>query len=892
VTIGPGTRIGPYEVEVLIGEGGMGKVYRSTDTNLKRPVAIKVLPESVATDAERVARFQREAEVLARLNHPNIAQIHGLERSGRTTALVMELVEGPTLADRIAQGKLATDEATAIAKEIAAALQAAHEQGVVHRDLKPANIKVRPDGTVKVLDFGLAKALEPAGTSPSSGTQSPTVTSPAMMTGVGVLLGTAAYMSPEQARGRVVDTRTDIWSFGAVLYEMLTGKRAFAGDEVSDVLASVLAREPDWTLLPADLPPVAAAFIKRCLHKDRRNRVSAIGDVALALEGAFDGAAHSAALPRPMHRPIAQRVLPLVATAIVTLILAGLVAWRAWPAPEPRPTTRFDFALPDGQLRLGTQRPVIAISADGRHFIYQTFEGVLVRSLDSLQPRLIAGITETTRGSPFLSPDGQSIGFFTASGLKKVSIDGGTPVLLCRASDAFGATWGRDGTILFGQRAGIMRVSADGGTPELIVRAGEGEELYGPQMLPGGRSVLFSVTRQQGYRRWDQGEIVVQSLSSNTRTVVVQGGGDGRYLASGHLVYAVGDALVGAVFDGTRLVGGAVSVLQGVQQSVGFAASGSNFAISDQGTLVYLAGYTSVRRPLLWVARDGTSEAVASIPAAAHEEVRLSPKGDRALVIREGDIWTYELAGGRSIRVTRDASSGFGVWDPTGLQVAHSSARGGSMQAWVSAADGSGQARQLTHLEGQVHVDNWSRDGTILTLHEHRDGQRTRILMLRMDRADAKPEVFFDEDSNAEGASFSPDGRHVAFLSAVTGQNEVYIRPYPGPGEQLTVSIGGGREPLWAPNGELFYRSLNGQRMFSASLMPGPNPKPSTPVELFKGAYYIPLTGSPRAQYDVTPDGKRFLMLPAGPSTDTGAERRIVIVQNWFEELKRLAPLK
>ncbi len=483
MALASGARLGPYEITAPLGAGGMGEVYRATDTNLKRAVAIKVLPESLASDANRLARFQREAEVLAALNHPHIAAIYGLERSDGVTALIMELVEGPTLADRIDEGAIPVEDAIAIARQIAEGLEAAHSQGIIHRDLKPANIKVRPDGSVKVLDFGLAKAPQPTGLSASGVSSSPTITSPALMTAAGVLLGTAAYMSPEQVRGTAVDKRSDIWSFGVVLFEMLTGRRAFPGDEIADVLAAVLTREPDWTWLPAGLSPDVSTLLRLCLHKDRAQRLRDIGDAWLALNGAFDRAGSRAAQIAAPHRPAWKRALPFAATAIVGGLLTGLVAWSYRPTPDTSAMTRFEYVLPEGQQLPTTQRPAIATAADGRSFIYQTTAGVFQRALGELEPRLIPG-TEEYLFAPIVSPDGQRIVFFSSSGragetntsgptqLKKIEITGGAPVILCAATLPFGISWASDNTILFGQTAGVMRVSADGGTPTLD-RAGQ-----------------------------------------------------------------------------------------------------------------------------------------------------------------------------------------------------------------------------------------------------------------------------------------------------------------------------------------------------------------------------------------------------------------------------------
>ena len=487
-----GTRLGPYEVIAQIGEGGMGEVYQATDTNLKRAVAIKVLPESLALDAERLARFQREAEVLAALNHPNIAQIHGLEKSAGTIALVMELVEGPTLADRIAQGAIPVDEALPIAKQIAEALEAAHEQGIIHRDLKPANIKVRPDGTVKVLDFGLAKALEPASALGASAgqalSQAPTITTPAM-TMAGMILGTAAYMSPEQAKGKTVDKRSDVWAFGVVLFEMLTGKRAFLGDDVSDTLALVLKFDPEWDSLPADAPSRIRQVIQSCLQKDAKRRIRDIADVSLALEGAFETAVSQVAESGAVAQPVLRQRLPTaVLTAVVLVLIAGLVGWSLRPATESRPVNQFAYPVPDDQPFRNTGRNVMALAPDGRSFVYNTSDGLYLRTMDELEARLVAG-TEEPLAHPFFSPDGQSVAYFdvTTRGLMRIAIGGGAPAAIAHVGNNLdGAHWGPDGRILFGQPEGIYRVPAIGGTPTLVIAAAVGDDWTARSCCPTG----------------------------------------------------------------------------------------------------------------------------------------------------------------------------------------------------------------------------------------------------------------------------------------------------------------------------------------------------------------------------------------------------------------------
>ena len=532
-----GAHLGPYEILAAIGAGGMGEVYRARDTKLDRDVAIKILPESVAADPERIARFEREAKTLAALNHPHIAHIHGLEVANPSTgsghvgrALVMELVEGPTLADRIASGPLPLDEALPIAKQIADALEAAHAAGIVHRDLKPANIKVRSDGTVKVLDFGLAKALDPVAGSGDLA-NSPTLTFAA--TQAGVILGTAAYMSPEQVRGKAVDKRVDIWAFGAVLYEMLTGRRAFQGEDISLTLAEVMKSDPDWTLLPADVSVGIRAVLKRCLQKDPRQRLHDIADVRLLMDEAAVDCPDAAAVAPRRRWPMAIAI----GIAAATIAVAGAAIVLNRRSEVPLAVIRASFALPDGQVFTNSGRRVVAISPDGSQFAYVANSRLYLRPLARLDATPIPSMDEAGVVNPVFSPDGRSIAFWSANTIKRISVGGGPAVTICEASRPYGMSWQGD-TILFGQGSdGIKQVSASG-KPQTLVTVRPGEIADGPQMLPGGQAVLFTIASEGGDDRWDNARIVVQPLAGGARKTIIEGGSDARYLPTGHLLYA------------------------------------------------------------------------------------------------------------------------------------------------------------------------------------------------------------------------------------------------------------------------------------------------------------------------------------------------------------------
>jgi serine/threonine-protein kinase len=889
--ISPGTKLGTYEITSHIGSGGMGEVYEAHDSKLGRDVAIKVLPERFSRDPERLARFQREAKLLASLNHPNIATIHGLEESSDTHYLVMELVPGETLAQRIKRdGALPVEEALTIARQMAEALEAAHgsEKAIIHRDLKPANVKVTPEGRVKVLDFGLAKAFsnETASDDPSNSS-----TLSALPTQQGMIMGTAAYMSPEQARGKAVTKATDIFAFGAVLYELLTGKQAFQGDDISDILAAVIRAEPEWGRLPADTPPAIRTLLRRCLRKDRQQRLGDAGAVRIEIQDVLSGAITAepiatvtVAAPRP---PLWRRAMPVAIAACLAAALAGGGVWLLTrPAPEAAPISRFDYDFPQEQQFRNFNRGVMALSPDGSRFIYNTVEGLYLRSMDQLEARMIPG-TEAGLSNPFFSPDGQWVGYWQNGQLKKIAISGGAPLTICPATNPLGVSWAPDNTILFAEQ-GIWRVSANGGAPELLIEREPGEIFDGAQLLPGGEWILFSIAATTS--AWDEARIVIQSTRSRQRREIWRGGSDARYVPTGHIVYALGDDLFAIPFDlGTLTVaGGPVPLVEGVLRAT--ISASANYGISDGGSLVYVSGSGPIaQRTLVWVDRQGREEAIQA-PPRAYVYTRLSPDGTRvALDIRdqENDVWIWDLARETLARLTFDP--GFNrlpVWTPDGKRVAFSAQRGSAENIYWQAADGSGAPEPLTDIpSGSIAPHAFSPDGTLLLFTETADPRNISLLKLAGER---KPEPLLQTSYNEATPQISPDGRWLAYESNESGRAEVFVRPFPDVNAgRWQISTGGGTRPSWNSNGrELFYYIVPGTLM-AVRIEPGSNFQAGSPVVVFEGAYPAPLAGR---QYSVSPDGRRFLMIKNAAPGANAPPPQIIVVQNWFEELKRRVP--
>ncbi len=932
----PGTHFGPFEIVAPLGRGGMGEVYRARDTRLNREVALKLLLDAVALDPERLARFTREAQLLASLSHSNIGAIYGLEHSDGQHALVLELIEGPTLADRVARGPVPIEEALAIAKQIAEAVEAAHAQGIIHRDLKLANIKVRPDGTVKVLDFGLAKGTERAQTDvlmtgAANLTASPTLLSPAMMTTAGVILGTAAYMAPEQARGKAVDHRADIWAFGCVLFEMLTGRRAFEGDIVTDTLAGVLRGEPEWTALPAETPRSISRLLRRCLEKDPRNRLQSIGDARLEIADALSS-------PEPAIVATAgawRRWVPWVAAALIALAAIVVDKMKPQPATTDPHVTRSLIALepfderqppPPGQParpRMARQdRTALALSPDGRTLVFRawvldarpnggTQSQLFVRALDSLTPVPIA--TTTGSENPFFSPDGKWIAYWDGGEIRRVPSTGGdaafTPVTkIADGARLFGASWGDDDRIVFATATGLWRVPASGGTVESIAktRTNENARLL-PYVLPGSRAVLFTV--QWTPYRWDDAQVLVHSLTDNSEKVLLSDAADARYVSSGHLVFIRRGKLMAAPFDIGRMevTGPAVAIVDDVMQAAGMPNSNSDsgagqFAVAVQGTLAYVTGGVQRNDPteLVWIDRDGGPAESVGTPLGTFGSPRVSPDGRQVLMFSgatpyEGGnrLWVFDFARRTHVPLTApDERILWGVWSPDGQQVVYEKLDPGRGTLYARRADGSGGAQQIAEARPAFQTPgSWSRTGK-LAFVETDTATGLDIRVLDIAAGDRTGTIAVQTAASDSYPEFSPDGKWLAYASDTSGRFEVYVQPLSGSGSRILVSIAGGVAPVWRRDGgELYYYwNSNGVfQMYAASIsMNGTAMTAGTPRELFKldfSSNRISTTGPVRG-YDVTPDGRRFLFFRAGELPPLEPSQ-LVLVTNWMQELKQ-----
>jgi serine/threonine-protein kinase len=918
-----GRTLGNYEVGPLIGSGGMGEVYRGRDTALNRDVAIKVLLPAVAADRDRLARFNREAQVLASLNHSNIAHIHGVEQGPDGPLLVLEYVGGPTLADRIQQGPLPPDEAVAIARQIAEALEAAHERGVIHRDLKPANIKVDDHGTVKVLDFGLAKAIEQGSGIGDQGSanavNSPTITTPAM-TQAGMILGTAAYMSPEQAKGRVVDKRSDVWSFGCVLYEMLTGKRAFDGEDVTDTIAAVVRGEPDWAKLPAPTPSQIRLLLKRCLEKDRKARISDIG-VARFLMNETIPSQPVAALPsRSSGRTTA--VAAAVGLAIGAIVAA--VAWQALsPQPQRQAPIRFAFTPPPSQPLIiqGNDRD-LAIAPDGSFIVYrsgnpaQVQPSLSLRGANELEPRPLPG---TINGRfPVISPDGRWVAFQAGTEIRKVPTAGGPAMLITRIQGTpRGMTWGDDDYIIFGTPNGLRRVSAGGGeaTPLTTLDPNKVEQHVLPHLLPGGKWLVFTVYPGSDYL---SARLEALEIETGQRKQLLPAGQDAAYVDSGHLIYAVYKAATGtdsrfqaslqAVrFDPARVevIGEPVSVVEAVRG--GATSPTVSYSVSRHGDLVYLPSGEALAPPaprtLTWVNRQGQETAIAA-PARTYAVARLSPDGTRvALDIRDQtlDISVFDLGRLTLSPLSRHPAQDLSpIWTRDGKRVIWTSTRGGgNPNLYWQAADGTGEAERLTVSTTNQFPTSTTLDGnTVLFFGASEDPKNGMDLFtVALSDTSRKASPLIAAAGMDFGAEVSPDGKWLAYHSNASGEFQVYVRPFPNVQEgRWQISTSGGTRAAWSKNGrELFY--LDGDGLLTSVAIPaatGATFSAGTPVRILSKKYYAgaSLLGLDLRSYDVSPDGHRFLMIKepeSGPTTIQSVD--MIFVLNWAEELKSRLPI-
>jgi serine/threonine protein kinase len=875
-----GQNVGSFEIVEMLGRGGMGVVYLARDTKLDRFVAIKSMPAGLLNSSTARTRFAREARLLASLSHPNIGVIHDIiEQTEGSAYLVLEYVPGETLADRMAREPLRLNDALSIALQIAEAVSAAHEAGVIHRDLKPSNIMITADDRVKVLDFGLAKNT----INKNTGSES-------IITRVGRVMGTPAYMSPEQARGNPTDRRTDIWSFGCLLFEMLTGRLPFKGETTTDILARIIEREPDWDLLPQTTPANIRVLLWRCLAKDPRRRLQHIGDAVLEIDETLNIPSDKPTITEPLIKAGRRRWWPAVVCGVIGiaigLIVAGIFLKRVTTSPRFEPglltSQRFTIELPENQTLgfyqgpFSNRQPAFALSPDGSRLVYAACVGTTTqlfeRIIDRFEVRPIPGTNGAS--SPFFSPDGQSVGFFVETYLMVVSLRGGEPVTLCTDSYPDGASWGSDGMIYFIVREkGLARVPANAGNVEIL--GGESEPVDGayPQVLPGSKAVLIS----------SGNDVVLFSLETMAKKVLAKNVHFAHYIPAGYLVYPRAGAIEAVPFDldTFQVTGTHVPVLK---QVLSDSVSGTaQFDVSNNGLLVYAPGADTARSILLWVDRQGNVEPL-PMPAQIYGTFRLSPDGKQlAIIVHElqSNVYIYDVAKGTGTKLTIEGNNYYPVWTRDGKRVIFSRYEEalGQWQILWALADGSGEPEVLCSSQSRLAPCSLSFDGKLLALYKGNHDLWTLSLEGRHELESLRETEFTEVFP-----TFSPDGKWIAYASARIGKMQIYVRPYPALNPVWQISVDLGEEPVWSPKGdELFYRSGDNKWMV-VSVSTKPAFEHGTPQVLFEGPY----SNVSGLSYDVTPDGQRFLVLK--PQYDDSQVRELHVVTNWFEELRRLAP--
>ena len=887
-----GEKLGAYEVIAKLGEGGMGEVYRALDSKLGREVALKILPEAFAADPDRLMRFEREARTLASLNHPHIAQVYGIEDSGARRALVMELIAGEDLSARIARGPIPLDEALPIARQIADALEAAHEAGIIHRDLKPANVKVRPDGTVKVLDFGLAKGIEQGAGTRDQGSgslaNSPTITSPAL-TMRGVVLGTAAYMAPEQAKGKFVDRRADIWAFGCVLYEMLTGVRPFKGEDISDIMAAILRDEPAMDALPSTTPPFVRLLLERCLQKDPNKRLPHIGLVRLE----FDTPRASLipqSIPTATRRSRLWSILVPVATAVVA---AGAVAASMWqPVQPPAPLTRFSFALPEGHTFTSNNRKMIDISPDGRRIVYIANRQLYLRDLGEPDPQPIKG-TNLQAGTlnPVFSPDGAWIVFEGGGTLMRVPVEGGTVQTVCICGATFGLNWDDTG-ILTATRAGIIRVQPQGGDPDVLVPPRPNEMFYGPRFLPGKRQLLYTVADsaiQGGTPDPATARLVVQGIGEADAKPIAKGF-DGRYLSTGHILYRTGAAFLVAPFDlQTLIVGEASAAVANVAVATGQLPFASHLAVSASGTLAYVPGGGGAEQDLAVLDRTGRVTSMLQLPRAAYATPRVSPDGSHVAYSGQGSnasIFIASLAGASAPRrLTFEGRNFFPVWSPDGRRIAFQSDRDRDLAIYWQPVDGSGAVERLTRPETDTvdAPEAFSPDGERLLFRRTKGALSELWVWSRADRAVQRLTAAAGVLPNA---SFSPDGRWMAYV-ATDRRPVTFVEPFPPTGARYELPIperGADMaiHPVWGRNRKEIVYSVGPGLLATTTVTAGRTVEFGAPSLI-----QIPGAGNAGVRsWDLTPDGTSIVRV-VETIGGLALQPPIHVVMNWSQQIEQ-----